>query len=216
MVKNAVICAAGLGSRLGFDIPKCLVDIGNEKLIYYLLKALDRIENIRIVVGFKEKEVINYVKQIRKDVLFIRNPEFASTTNSYSLHLGTKDLQEPFLTVDGDMIVDHDSINVFINSCKIGENKVGITESKTDDAVFVKLNDRDQVIGFSREENTGWEWSGIAYLQNELIKKDGRYVFEDLIDHLPLNSAKIKCFEIDTPDDLMYMRNNINDIVIST
>ena len=57
-------------------------------------------------VGFKEEEVINYVRKIRQDVVFVRNPNYSTTTNSYSLYLGTYDLREPYLTIDGDMIVD--------------------------------------------------------------------------------------------------------------
>src|SRR5690554_2474011 len=86
-VKNVVICAAGLGSRLGLDTPKCLVKLGKHRLIYYLLETLKAVENISIVVGFKEEEVIEYVKSIREDVVFVRNPDYSTTTNSYSLHL---------------------------------------------------------------------------------------------------------------------------------
>jgi len=198
IVKNAVICAAGLGSRLGYDIPKCLVDIGEHKLIYYLLHALKDVENVRIVVGFKESKVIEYVKNIRKDVIFVRNPDYKSTTNSYSLYQGSHDLKDSFLTIDGDMIVDVDSLNSFFESCTPGENLIGITKSKTEDAVFVDVDESMNVTRFSRGTKTEWEWSGIAYLQNGIIRSDGRYVFEDLIDHLPMKGKEINCFEIDT------------------
>ena len=89
-VKNAVICAAGLGSRLGLNVPKCLVPIGSEKLIYYLLQLVKDIENVHIVVGYKEEEVIKYVRSIRNNVVFVRNPNYNTTSNSHSLYLGSK------------------------------------------------------------------------------------------------------------------------------
>lgn len=213
MVRTAVICAAGLGSRLGYDKPKCLVDIGEHKLIYYILNALRKVEEIRIVVGFKEEEVIDTVRQIRNDVIFVRNPDFKNTTNSYSLFLGSYDLKHSFLTVDGDMILDFASINAFMEKCENGKNLIGITSAKTEDAVFVKLDQTEgQVIGFSREKISDFEWSGIAHLEPGMIRKSGRYVYQELEPHLPFECSEIDCFEIDTPEDLYNMRKKIHTI----
>lgn len=209
-VKNVVICAAGLGSRLGLDTPKCLVNIGEHKLIYYLLTLFSDIENVRIVVGFKEKEVMDYVKNIRDDVVFVRNPNYRTTSNSYSLYLGTYDLKEPYLTVDGDMIVEKESYKSFVESCVPGQNLIGIAKAKTEDAVFVKLNENNELIQFSREKIGEYEWSGIAYFSDIKISKTENYIFEQLIDCLPLKTQVIDCYEIDTPSDLENAYNEIN------
>ncbi len=208
-VKNAVICAAGLGSRLGLDMPKCLVEIGQHRPIYYLLQVLKDVESIRIVVGFKENEVMDYVRRIRKDVVFVRNPDYRTTTNSYSLYLGTHDLQEPYITIDGDMIVNKASFDAFVAACKEGENVVGVTRAKTDDAVFVAF-DGDQVTQFSRERISEYEWSGISYFSDIKVRKDGHYVYQELEPHLPLKGQMIDCYEIDTPDDLAQAYNEVD------
>ncbi|OIQ33065.1 MAG: hypothetical protein BM555_04675 [Crocinitomix sp. MedPE-SWsnd] len=207
-----MICAAGLGSRLGLDTPKCLVPIGKHKLIYYLLELIKDIPNVRIVVGFKEEEVIKYVRSIRDDVVFIRNSNYSSTTNAYSLHLGTKDLKEPFLTIDGDMILDPTSFKSLLTKCVPGEDLIVITEAKTEDAVFVKLNDKKEVVEFSREPFSKYEWSGVGYLSNIKIDKDGQYVYQVIEKYLPIKSAELTCWEIDTPQDLNNTLNYLSFI----
>lgn len=211
-VKNAVICAAGLGSRLGLDTPKCLVKLGKHRLIYYLLDILKDVENVRIVVGFKEEEVIEYVKNIREDVVFVRNPDYSSTTNSYSLHLGSHDLQEPFVTIDGDMIIDHKNFKIFVDAIDVNEDLIAITESKTEDAVFVKIDNNNLLTQFSREPISKFEWSGIAYFANFKVSKDGKYVYQEIEPHLPMKSVLIDCWEIDTPGDLDLVMNEVSHI----
>ncbi|MFA3783647.1 NTP transferase domain-containing protein [Melioribacteraceae bacterium 4301-Me] len=209
-IKNAVICAAGIGSRLGLDMPKCLVKIGNHKLIYYLLKVLEDVPNIRIVVGFKEEEVIEYVRSIRNDVIFVRNPDYRTTTNSYSLYLGSYDLSEPFINIDGDMYIDKKNYNLFLNQIIQGENLIGITKAYTEEPVFVQLNKEGKVIKFSREKISEYEWTGIAYFNKIRISKEGHYVYQELEKFLPIQACEIECYEIDTPQDLDYVSNKID------
>jgi choline kinase len=211
-VNTVVICAAGLGSRLGLDTPKCLVPIGKHKLIYYLLELLKDVPNIRMVIGFKEDDVIEYVRSIRNDVVFVRNPNYSTTTNAYSLHLGSKDLKEPFMFIDGDMILDPESYHTLAKKCEPGMDIVVITEAKTEDAVFVKLDDQNKVVEFSRDPISKLEWAGIGYFSNIKIDEDGQYVYQVIEKHLPIDTAQILCWEIDTPQDLNNTLNYLSFI----
>ena len=203
LVKHAVISAAGLGSRLELNIPKCLVDIGTRKIIDYQLDLLRDIENVRLVVGFMEDTVIDHVVRIRDDVLFVRNPDYQSTSNSYSLHLATKDLTEPFLTIDGDLLIEPQSFEDFLGCCDGGESIVGVTETKSEEAVFAHLDCGEETVrAFSLDEKSAYEWSGIAYLKNVDIQKNAGFVFREIGRFLPLPIQKIACHEIDTPEDL--------------
>jgi choline kinase len=209
-IDTAVICAAGLGSRLGLDTPKCLVKVGGRPLIYYLLNVLKDIKNIRIVVGFKEEDVIRYVKAIRKDVVFIRNKNYMSTTNSFSLFLGTRDIQTPFLNIDGDMFLTDDNFEKFYAQINEKEDLVAITKAYTEDAVFVKINEQNLVEQFSREKISNFEWTGIAYFANIKISEQGKYVYQEIEKQLPVKAIEIDCFEIDTPRDLEVLSNKID------
>jgi choline kinase len=208
-IKNAVICAAGLGSRLGLDMPKCLVPLASKPLIYYLLKSLEGVENVRVVVGFKEDLVIDTVRKIRQDVVFVRNPEYMRTTNAYSLYLGSHDLNEPFLNIDGDMYISRHQLLHFDSQIVEGQDLIGVTKSYTEDAVFVKLNEKEEAIEFSRDKISDLEWTGIAYFANVKIRKNGGYVYQELESKLPIKACQIACYEIDTPADLEYLTNNI-------
>ena len=202
-VKHAVISAAGFGSRLELNIPKCLVDIGARKIIDYQLDLLKDIEDVRLVVGFMEDTVMDHVVGIRDDVLFVRNPDYQSTTNSYSLHLATKDLSEPFLTIDGDLLIDPPSFRNFLDRCNNGQSIVGVTETKSEEAVFAHLDGEEKTIrAFSLHEESRYEWSGIAYLLNVDVQRNAGFVFREIERFLPLPIQKIACHEIDTPEDL--------------
>lgn len=207
-IKNAVICAAGLGSRLELDMPKCLVEVGGRKVISYLLEVLRDVPNVRIVVGFKEHEVIETVRKIRQDVVFVRNPDYMSTSNSYSLYLGSKDFSEPFLNIDGDMLITHSEFARFKEKIEEGKDLIGVSKAYTEDAVFVKLNDNSEAEEFSRERISELEWTGIAYFATVKINKEGKYVYQELENKLPIKACQIECFEIDTPNDLEYASNH--------
>ena len=211
-IKNAIICAAGLGSRLGLDMPKCLVSICGRPLIFHLLKALEDVPNIRIVVGFKEDEVINYVKSIRPDVIFVRNPNYFSTTNAYSLYLGSHDLSEPFLNIDGDMYITKENFQLFENEIVDNQDLIGITKSYTEDAVFVRLDEHSRVSEFSRDKISDFEWTGIDYFANVKIQSNGKYVYQELEKVLPIKACEVICYEIDTPQDLEFVTGQIGNL----
>ncbi len=207
IIEHVIISAAGTGSRLGMNMPKCLVDIGNKKIIDYILDLVVDIKDVRIVVGFMEERVIDYVRKIRNDVVFVRNPYYQTTSNSYSVHLATRDLNKPFLIIDGDMLIEAESFVKFISECTISDSLIGITESKTEEAVFVELDENSHLVEFTRERQLKYEWSGLAYLNNIDISKTGGYIYKELERYLPLKTAIIECYEIDTPEDLSLAIN---------
>ncbi|MDA9896976.1 NTP transferase domain-containing protein [Pelagibacterales bacterium] len=200
-IKHAVISAAGIGSRLELNKPKCLVDFGEKKLIDYILDLLRDVEDVRVVVGFMEEDVIKYIRNIRDDVLFVRNNNYINTTNAHSVFLGTKGLIEPYLIIDGDLIINPSSFKSFIKKCK-NQTLIGITKKKTEEAVSVKIKSNKITEFINNKSNMEYEWSGIAYLKDIKINSNGGFVFKELEKHLPLQSFIIDCFEIDTPEDL--------------
>lgn len=209
-IRHAIVSCAGLGSRLGLNSAKCLVHVEGKRVIDYLLPLLADIEDLRVVVGFQEAEVMEHVSKIRPDAVFVRNPSYASTSNSYSVNLATHDLHEPFMIIDGDMIIEPASFRRFLLEAECGESMVGVARSKTDEAVFVKLDESGYVQQFQRSPRAPFEWCGVAYLAGIHIERSSQFVFDDLSRCLPLKSYELECVEIDTPDDLKMAQREIH------
>lgn len=211
-IKHAIISMAGLGSRLGFNMTKGLVKVGDKRIIDYQLELLKDITDVRIVVGFQEYEVMRYVHKIRDDVTFVRNPNFKTTSNSYSIYLASKDLKDPYIIMDGDIVINKPDFKKFLNSCN-DESIIGITPSKTEEAVFVSIDKKSNTItSFQRSPKSNYEWSGIAYLKNIKMNKNQGYVYKELEKYGPLQYFILDCYEIDTESDLELAINNLHTL----
>lgn len=202
-IKHAIIAAAGIGSRLGLGKTKCLLEINNVPLIGYLLKLLDDIDDIRIIVGFQEHEVMQTVLRYRRDVTFVRNPEYMSTSTLTSYWLGSQGINDYCLFMDADIIFDPDSFAHFKATCIDSpmDNILAVTSSKTNDAVFIEMQ-RGLVTSFSRSNKTDYEWANLCFIQPKLLTKVGDSVYQQLSKYLPLKACEIVSYEIDTKYDM--------------
>lgn len=105
MRKIVIIAAAGIGSRLGAGMPKCLVQVNGHAVFEYQLKAMSWADEIRMVVGYKADEVIDRVSAIDPNVTFVRNEQFATTNLRQSYYLGAQGITEKAIFLDGDTII---------------------------------------------------------------------------------------------------------------
>lgn len=214
-VENAVILAAGAGTRLGMGKPKCLVELAERMIIDYQLELLRNVPNVHVVVGYQENEVIAAVRAIRDDVVFVRNPSYMTRSNFHSLYLGARTFQKPFISLDGDLLMTREEFDRFLVACsQVGEEEflLGVTKSKTDDAVFAHLDADGCIVKFSRSEKAKYEWTGPVLIGRrarmpEQETYDG-YQFEFLKQFDRLQAFPIDLYEIDTPNDFAYVEQN--------
>jgi choline kinase len=213
-INHAVICAAGLGSRLGKNMPKTLVDITeNKKIIDHQLELVEDIELVSVVVGYKCRDVVDYLKDKRDDLRIIHNKGYASNSTAFSIDLATKDIPEPYISIDGDLLINKKEFKEFVNAFD-GNTLIGITPQKTEDGVYVNLNKNNEVISFQRQPKTQFEWANIACINKPvIIEKDKDYVYPQFEKHLPLKSFLIKnLYEVDTPNDLKLALSNLDKL----
>ena len=211
-INHAVICVAGLGSRLGKNIPKSLVDISeSKKIIDYQLELVEDIPLVSIVVGYKCEKVVKYLEGKRDDLRIVHNPGFKDNSTSFSIDLATKDINQPYVAIDGDLLINKGEFLEFINSFN-GDTLIGITPTKTEDGVYVNLNENNEVISFQRSPKTEYEWANIACINKPVVlDKDSAFVYPQFEKHLPLNSFIIEnLFEVDTPNDLDLALSNLD------
>ncbi len=199
-VAHAVIAAAGFGSRLGRGHPKCLVEFRGRTLLDRQLELLADVPDVRLVVGFREHDVVAHARSVRPDILIVRNPAYATTTTLTSYAMGARYLQEPALFLDADILFEPPSLAAFLDACDVAP-LVGYTRARTQDAVYVDVHD-GHVHAFSRTKTTPYEWANIAFLPAGYCESGSGNVFERFTDDLPMPARFIDSFEIDRPVDL--------------
>lgn len=205
-VRHAVIAAAGLGSRLGLGKPKCLVEVAGAGLIEHQLRLLKEIADVRVVVGFGEESVIESVLAVRRDVLFVRNAAYRSTTTVKSYADGARFLDDPCLYMDADIYFEPRSFEAFLGACEHSCPLVGITAAKTCDAVYSHLDARRHVAQFSRELPAPFEWANLVFAPPRYFEGADGAVFERLAADLPLASFEVVSYEVDREQDLSRAR----------
>lgn len=103
---QAVILAAGVGSRLGCNgRPKCLMDVGGQTLIGHHLEVLGGlgVENILVVAGHGAEQVM---AEVRHTGVIQFNERYSSTNSLYSLWLARKWVSGSMMVINGDVLAD--------------------------------------------------------------------------------------------------------------
>lgn len=195
--KSVVISCAGIGSRLGLGQTKALINICGKSLIHWQIEALSDIEDIRVVVGYQAKDIINEVLKIRKDVIFVYNHNYFDTKTGASFYIGAKDANEYCIELDGDLLIHPDDIKKIVAT--EGEY-IAYADKMSDEAVYVKTNEVGDVLAFSREQGD-FEWTGPACIKKDKVKYTSGNVFNQLEEYLPMRGLKIRAQDIDTYED---------------
>ncbi len=198
--KTVVISCAGMGTRLGLDKPKALVELESRPLIYWQLGMLEEVEDVRVVVGYKAQSVIDTVTAIRPNTSFVFNNDYNSTGTAHSLALGARDAENMVISLDGDLLVHPEDLRALL----LSESEcVGVAPPSTEEPVYVKLREEEGRIlaeSFSRQSGDA-EWTGLVQLNPDKIEVGYFHVYQLLEPHLPLASIEVRTREIDTPED---------------
>lgn len=215
-VTGAVIAAAGMGTRIGLGMPKCMIEIDGITILTRLLSILrSYVSVIHLVVGYREEMIIEYCARYHRDVVLIRNPDFRTTNTAYSFSKGAQHLTGKVLYLDGDLLISEKSLRLFLAAAQKMDILIGLTNAKSENAVFAHsemINDYIQVIEFSRSKPSGLEWANVVVAPNDFMDKASGYVFEQLIERLPLNGYMLELAEVDTANDLEDARKFVEQM----
>lgn len=128
---TAVILAAGRGSRISELVthPKCLLPIAGETLLernFKIWKNL-KIKKVHLVLGYEKDQILAVCKKYDDDFdfTFYFNDDYVRQGNTFSLHLGIKDINGPSLIFDADLAYEEHILRNFLENGEKSELLVG-------------------------------------------------------------------------------------------
>lgn len=195
--QSVVISCAGTGTRLGMGQTKSLIKIAGAPLIEYQLNYFANEPDVRIVVGYQAADLIEVVLKIRPHAVFVFNHDYFHTKTGASLFLGSRYANTFVVAWDGDLLVHPDDVTRCLSH---NGEFIGVSSSSTEDGVFVRTNQDNNVIGFSREHGD-FEWSGPARIRRDRLNFVSGHVYTQLEGMLPLPYLKLRAQDIDTYTD---------------
>lgn len=200
---TVVISAAGLGSRLGLNKPKVLVEIEGKPILAYHFELLKDLPEVIVVVGFKAVNVIELVTELRPDTTIAFNHDYQHSGTALSVSLAARIANEWIISLDGDLLVDMQSWNSIVNHpgpC------LGLGPVTSKAPVYAHLNDEGQVIDLTQDplRPSNYEWTGIVKIRSEHAMHLGKnHVYQGLLKRLPMDWLPVDTVEVDEPDDLI-------------
>jgi L-glutamine-phosphate cytidylyltransferase len=106
LTMQALILAAGVGKRLGGEIPKALLRVGGLTLIERLVRQLHylNITQIVVVTGHRHQEIDKILKKLEVHSVF--NSYYDCSDNLVSFWVGQEHIHEQCLMAHGDLILE--------------------------------------------------------------------------------------------------------------
>lgn len=235
---KALILNSGMGSRMGVltsEHPKCMTEIGvNETILSRQLKQLARmgIKEVVMTTGLFDKVLVEYCESLNLpiDITFVNNPLYKETNYIYSIYCAKEYLEDDIVLMHGDLVFEDSVLVKALNSkdsCMMVSStlplpdkdfKAVIFEGRIvevgincfDNAMYAQALYRlnycdwkiwlDEIIAFCESKNDQ------CYAENAFNKVSDRCIIK------PLDIKNLMCREIDNPEDLEMVTNELKDI----
>ena len=231
-ITTALLLAAGTGSRLyplTKDAPKCLTLVNEMSILERLIINLKKqgFKRLVIVTGYKKECIEDYLGNQTEDlkIEYIHNPLYKTTNNIYSLWMARTIINEPFVLLESDLVLETSLLNKMVYPNRIAVAKMQPWLNGT----TVKLNQQNIVTEFKAGTTETYpdtryktvniysfslsSWSAIIKKMNQFIS-DGRVncyyeiAFSNIVDDKKIFLEAISFddkswYEIDTLEDLV-------------
>ncbi|MEZ4388000.1 MAG: phosphocholine cytidylyltransferase family protein [Candidatus Krumholzibacteriia bacterium] len=229
--------AAGQATRLRpltDRCPKCLLEVGGETLLGRAVRLLAErgIRRFTVVDGFCgamiREALLGGFPTL--DFTFVRNADFATTNNAWSLMLAGCRGDEPVFLMDGDILCEPAVYDAVLTA--EAPNRLGLrTRGELgEEEMKVRLDARGLVTELSKEipvaeaagESVGLEVFSAEFiaalhpvlLRRLRVEQRVHEYYEEAFNELaraghaiaPVDLGRLRCLEIDTPDDLAAAR----------
>ena len=157
MKNYAIILAAGSGSRMKVDVPKCLHTIIKKPMIQYIVESIDNkfIDTNLLVVGENQKD--KFFEVLNNKVNYVIQKQQLGTGNAvYESLSSIENLLGYTLIVPGDLpLLNKQELNDFINYHKESKNDVNIlTTFMKDPTNYGRIiRENDEIVDVVEQED---------------------------------------------------------------
>jgi len=209
---------------MGWDKPKCLLEINGRTLLTRMLDALAQwhVTDVAIVVGYRRDMVESEARRSAVRLTFVENADYASTNTIHSLWLAREYLSDDVLYFNADIAFDPEIVGrlletsgtalaVDVKPCGAEEVKIVADESDRILRIGKKLAPSDclgEFIGIARfDSRTALALAGSLRRYNEELEQRDLFfeaAVDDLVDDHVLRAVRLgglRAVEIDTPED---------------
>lgn len=217
---EAIILAAGLGSRLGNpNTPKSLTLVNGssilERQLTNLVNTFGKDLPITVLVGYREDLVKEEAKRLSKalgatNVHCVTNANYASTNTSQSLLKGLQaaTATSGMLWLNGDVVFDEKVLELAKTLISSSQNFITVNTNKvSDEEIKYSTNDQGHIVSLSKQvplDIAEGEGVGINYVNSEtaaLLKEslatvDDQDYFEVGIEKIIEKGAVFKPYNI--------------------
>ncbi|AIY00858.1 UDP-N-acetylglucosamine pyrophosphorylase related protein [Arthrobacter sp. PAMC 25486] len=225
MTVQAVILAAGMGTRLARPHPKPMTELDDGRTIMHqqlnnLQSTFGKKLRLSIVVGFKMEQIMEHVP----DASFVYNENFDQTNTSKSLLKALKNSPKGgVLWMNGDVVFDPQILETLCEYIKTGQSFITVDVSSVSDEEVKYTIDADGFIDQLSKRVAHNDALGEAVGINYVSKKDKKKfikrleqveeqdyfeggieltIKEDGVQWLPVDISKYYAVEVDFPEDL--------------
>lgn len=168
---TGIILAAGLGSRMNSDKPKCLMTICGQPMLYHTIDQLRAVgvKDIVVVTGFKAPMIARAVRGM-EDVRCVENRDYAKYNNWRSLAQGLDAVSGSTYVVDGDLMFPP---CVLQRLAKCGDKSTAVVDgsvSYTNEAMRIKVNSAGIITRMAKglpEDETYGEYIGLLKISGK-------------------------------------------------
>ena len=236
MTVQAVILAAGMGTRLARPHPKPLTELDDGRTI-----MTQQVENLQaafgdelrltIVVGYKLEQILEHVP----DASFVYNEAFDQTNTSKSLLKALQNSADGgVLWMNGDVVFDPQILDYLAPKIRDDTSFIAVdTSTVSDEEVKYTIDNDGFILELSKTVANGrGEAVGINYISSadkkhlirRLVEVDDQEYFEggivktiqmDATSYLPIDISRYYAVEVDFAEDLVRANEQLMGLGIA-
>lgn len=175
-IHQAIITAAGAGSRMKSGVSKPMTKVGDKKLIQYGIDCLIDygIKNIYIIYSTFSEDILK-LKKIYSDIIFIKQENVKGSLSTFNF-ISTI-CTPPFLILDCDIIFSQRDFNNMLKSIEKDDSIYGyfavVSNPELDSPKYIKLKD-NKIIDFDKKQFLDGYAGGMIYLWNKFPNKESK------------------------------------------